>query len=787
MFHNYLKIALRNLFRNSVYSFINIGGLAVGIACSLLILLWVWDEVSYDRFHKNADRLGQLMVNDHFTDKIATSPAVPLGSYENLKTFDNRIKSTSIAHWPYKHLLKVGDKKIIKNGQFASHEFLSSFQFPLLKGDAADVLHDPTSIVINESIAKELFGDKDPINRFIQIDNKYELKVTGVLKDLPSNSTFDFEFLAPWGIYATQDWVKNNLNDWHDESFQVYVEVQEGTDIADLNSSLTKLIREKRGGGDQTEMFIHPLTDWRLRSNFKDGKQIGGMIDYVKTFTTIALFILVIACINFMNLATARSERRAREVGIRKSIGSRRAELIGQFIGESILISALAFIAALVIVELLLPLYNNLVNKNLEIDFSSPYVWMFSLAFILITGFFAGSYPAFYLSSFNPVKVLKGNTQAGRSAVAPRKILVSLQFFFSIFLIVGTIVVYEQIQYVKNRDTGYDRENLMMVTANEEMGKNFTTIEKELLASGVVKSLTVSSSPITEIYGNNVLDWPGKPAEQSILFSRVVTGYNYTKTLGIKMAEGRDFSEDFKSDSSAMLLNKAAVDAMGLKNPVGAMIGLWDKKWKVVGVVEDVLMASPFREVQPGFFLLNPQWGEVVTMRIEKTNDFKATLSKIESVFKKNNPSYPFEYQFVDQQFEKKFSSINLIGTLASLFAFLAIFITCLGLFGLATFTAEQRTKEIGIRKVMGASTSSIVSLLSKDFTRLVIIGFVIAAPISWWVMNNYLDRWPYRIEISWWIIPIAGAVALLLTLMIVSSQAMRAASLNPSESLRSE
>jgi ABC-type antimicrobial peptide transport system permease subunit len=428
-----------------------------------------------------------------------------------------------------------------------------------------------------------------------------------------------------------------------------------------------------------------------------------------------------------------------------------------------------------------------LVEKNLTIDYTSPITWLLALGFIAITGFLAGSYPAFYLSSFNPAKVLKGNLHTGRNAIAPRKILVSLQFFFSIFQLIGMIGIYLQIQHVKNRETGYDRENMITITSNEELNKNYNAIKQELLSLGIAHSVTCSSSPITEIYGNNTLGWPGKPDDQQILFSRVVTGYDYSKTIGIKMIEGRDFSEEFKSDSSAILINKAGIDAIGIKNPIGMKIELWSRQWTVVGVIDDVIMASPFREVQPGFFLLNPGWAEVITIRLEKTADMNETVKKMEGVFKKFNPSYPFEFQFVDEQFAKKFSSINLIGTLASIFAVLAIFITCLGLFGLATFTAEQRTKEIGIRKVMGASTLSIMAMLSKDFTRLVFVGFVLAAPLAWWALNNYLDRYAYRIAISWWIIPAAGLAALILTLIIVMTQTLKVTDVNPAQSLRSE
>ncbi len=786
MLRNYFKIALRSLLKNSFYSIINIGGLAIGIACSVLIALWVWDEVTFDRSHKNADRLGQLWVHNEFSDKIISSQATPLPTYEFLKTYDSRIKETCLAHWAIQHLLVVGENKVTKIGQFASEEFLSMFQFPLVKGSATSTLKDPGSILITESLAKTLFGDRDPMNQTIRMDNQYDLKVAGVLKDLPSNSSFEFEFLAPWTLYATQDWVKRNKDLWDDQSFQVFVELQPGANVEEVNAHIKNIINEKIKDA-KTDLFIHPLTDWHLRSRFENGINTGGRIDNVKWFALIGLFVLIIACINFMNLATARSEHRAREVGIRKSVGSRRSELIFQFIGESVLISALAFFLAIVIVELSLPLYNNLVEKKLFIDYSSPIVWLLAISIIGITGIFAGSYPAFYLSSFNPVKVLKGKIQLDRGATTPRKVLVSLQYFFSIFLIVGTIVFYQQIQHVKARDVGYDRENMIMITSNDELNKNYKGIKEQLLSLGLAKSVTTASSPVTEIYGNNTLEWPGKPADQEILFSRVVIGYNYSKTMDIKVLEGRDFSEDFMSDSSAMILNKAAVEAIGVENPIGLQIKLWSATWTVVGVYDDVIMASPFKDVQPGFYLLNPDWAEVVTIRLDKTSDLKNTLAQTEGIFKRLNPSFPFEYQFVDDQFAKKFSSITLIGTLASIFAFLAIFITCLGMFGLATFTAEQRTKEIGIRKVMGASSLSIVALLSKDFTRLVFVGFAFGAPMAWWVLNSYLDRFTYRITISWMVILITGAITLLLTLLIVSSQALRAAATNPSKSLRSE
>lgn len=786
MLRNYIIIAFRNLKRNAVYSYINIGGLAIGIACSVLIALWVWDEITYDRFHKNVKQLGQLWLHNEFSDNIISSQAVPLPTYEFLKTYDNRIKNTCIVHWPYQHLLVAGENKVTKIGQFASVEFLEMFQFPMVKGSATAALKDPGSILITETLAKLLFGDADPMNQLVRMDNQSDFKVAGVLKDLPANSSFKFNFLAPWAFYEQQDWVKRNKDLWDDQSFQVFVELQPGAEITEVSERIKNIINENLKDA-KADLFIHPLTDWRLRTRFENGVQSGGMIDNVVSFAIIGVFVLVIACINFMNLATARSEHRAREVGIRKSVGSKRRELIAQFVGESILISAIAFFIAIVMVEITIPFYNILVEKKLYIDYSSPIVWLLAISIITITGVFAGSYPAFYLSSFNPVKVLKGKLQVGRGAATPRKVLVSLQYVISIFLIVGTIVFYQQIRYVKARDVGYDRENMIMVSSNDELNKNYTAIKEQLLSLGIAKDLTTSSSPVTEIYGNNTLDWPGKTEGQEILFSRVVTGYDYAKTMGIKMIEGRDFLPTFASDTSAIILNKAAVNVMGLENPIGAQVNLWSKQWTVIGVIDDVLMASPFKEVQPGFFVLDTEWSEVVTIRLDKTEDLENTLAQTQAVFKKLNPSFPFEYKFVDEQFARKFSNINLIGTLAALFAFLAIFITSIGLLGLVTFTAQQRTKEIGIRKVMGASSVSIVALLSKDFTRLMLIGFVVGAPLAWWALNTYLERYSYRVVISWWIVPATGVIALILTLLVVSTQALKAAMNNPTDSLRSE
>jgi ABC-type antimicrobial peptide transport system permease subunit len=788
MFRNYLKIAIRNLFRNSVYSFINIGGLAIGLACSVLILLWVWDEISFDRFHENSPQLGQLYFNNHFSDNVSTSQAVPLGPYEFLKTFDSGIKNTCMAYWPSNALLSNGEKKLYQLGRMVTPEFLEMFRFPMLKGSPDKALDEPRSIVITESLSKALFGDSDPLNQMIKLDNTYELKVTGVLKDLPSNSTFQFKYLASWAVYGEQAWAKRDRDNWDNESYPVFVELQPGANLQDINNAIKDLPNQKIKDPEfKREAFILPLSDWHLRSKFENGIQNGGMIEFVRNFSIIAALILIIACINFMNLATARSERRAREVGIRKTVGSLRKELIGQFIGESILITTIAFIIAVVFVEIALPSYNALVDKKLFINYSSPWVWVLAISVIAITGILAGSYPAFYLSSFKPVSVLKGKIQTGSMATTPRKALVILQFFFSVILIFGTIVIYKQIEFTKERSLGYDNENLINIEGNEEMSNNFNTIKQQLLESRLAVSVTSSSSPVTAIYGNNTFDWPGKPQGQTVLFSRVQIGYDYAKTMGIKILEGRDFSEEFKSDSSAMLINKAALEVMGVEKPIGLEVSMWSRKWTIVGVLDNVIMDSPFSQVRPGFFILDNGYRNYVTARLAKTNNMATTLENTKAIFEKLSPSYPLVYEFVDQDFSSKYKSINLVSSLATIFAFLALFITSLGLFGLVTFTAEQRTKEIGIRKIMGATTINIVQLISKDFTRLVLIGFVIAAPLAWWLMNNYLNQFSYRIHIAWWILPATGFIALAVTLLIVCSQALKAAAANPSQSLRSE
>jgi len=533
-------------------------------------------------------------------------------------------------------------------------------------------------------------------------------------------------------------------------------------------------------------LFLYPMNRWRLHSIFDNGKEKGGLSDFVQLFSLIAVFIIVIACINFINLSTARSEKRAKEVGIRKSVGSNRLNLVTQFIAESMIISFIAFILAVFIAEMALPFYNNLVEKELFIDYRSWIFWLFSITMVCVAGLISGSYPAFYLSSFKPIKVLKGKVQVGRNANLPRKVLVTLQFGFSILLIIGTIVIYQQIQLVKNRHLGYEQANLISVELNDELSKNYQVLKNELLQSGIVEATTISDCPITKVMNNQFLSWPGKPDDSEVAFANIRCRYDYTKTMGIQMLDGRDFSENFISDSTAIIVNKAGLDLMQLDDPIGVEIDLGWTKRTIIGITDDVLMESPYHDVRPMFMLLGDSYG-VMSIRIKETEDLQASLKTIGEVFNTYNSAYPFEYTFTDVAFQKKFSTINMSSKLASLFATLTIIITGLGLFGLAAYTAEQRTKEIGVRKVMGATVLSIIKLISMEFTRLVILAFLLAAPLAWWLLNLYLERYPVRVDIQFWVFLFTGLFVLVFSLSIIISQALQAAHTNPANSLRNE
>ncbi len=788
MLRNFFIVTLRNIKKNGLYSTINIAGLSVGIVCSVLILLWVADEVSYDKFHPKSDRLYQLWVNAEFDNRITNWRSVPLPTYEAMKAAHSSVANTCVTGWGGDRLLTVGDTRIIKPGYYVSEEFLEMFEFELVSGSPELALDDPMSIVITESLAKILFGDEDPMGKMVRMEDEGNLQVTGVAKDVPENSSFEWDYLATWKYReSVQEWVVRNKTNWGNYSFQIFIELDDPAKELDVEESIFSMLADNGEDDMPRHLWLHPMEEWRLYSNFDDqGNQVGGRSDYVQLFTVIAAFILIIACINFMNLATARSEKRAKEVGIRKSLGSKRTDLISHFIGESILIAFIAFAIALILTEVALPFYNDLVDKRLFVDYSSPVFWLAAVGGILITGLISGSYPAFYLSAFKPITTLKGSVKAGKGASTPRKVLVILQFGFSILLMISTVVIIQQIELVRDRDLGYDQENLISVEITNDIRDNYEVLKQELLQSGVALGVTKSNSQITSINSNNFLGWPGKPESQRVIFTTIAGDYDYAHTMGIEVLMGRDFSKEFASDSDAIVINKAALDLMNLEDPIGTNLDLWEEKRKLIGVLDNSLMGSLYDPIKPMFVVID-DWGGYVSIRIRKTNDLLADLKTIEGIFEKHNPAYPFEYNFADVEFQRKFTTIALTRKLASLFSVLAFIITGLGLFGLASYTAEQRVKEIGIRKVLGATVTNLIALMSKDFTRLVGVSFLIAAPLAWYLLDQYLDRYPIRIDIAWWVFPVVGLLVMVFALLIVAEQARRAAQANPVNSLRDE
>lgn len=791
MLINYLRIALRNLTKNKVFSFINIFGLAIGITCCILIMLWVHDELTFNKWMPKYDRLYTVMVRAEYDGRVNVWNANPPISADVMKDENADIANVVKTDWGGSHLLAPGDKTdrtgVRKKGYYVSDAYLQMFEHPMIKGDRSTALKEINSIVLTESTARALFGDKDPIDQTVRMNDEDELKVTGVIRDIPSNTTDQFDFLTTWDLYLKQPWVKDMSTKWDAFSFNVAVELTENADKTAVDEKLRTLLTRNGQTDFKKEQFLHPMSKWRLYSQFENGVAVGGLITYVQMFSIIAGVILLIACVNFMNLATARSEKRAVEVGVRKSVGSGRFQLVYQFIGESIVITAISFATGLLLAQLLLPSYNQLVSKHLTMPYTSPVFWIGSVVAVLVVGTVAGSYPAFYLSAFKPALVLKGARSTSGGAL-PRKVLVTLQFAFSMVLMAATIVVYQQIQHVRQRDIGYSQDNMLIVDYNLDVRRNFKAIKNELLQTGVVAGVTKSNAAITDQTSWSPVDWAGKPEEQKVFFVTTATEYDYVSTMGIKILEGRDFSEEYRSDSASVVINAEAKKLMGLdEETVGSTIYFHGAPHKIIGVIGNAVSGSPYEPVQPQIVIFRPEWIGKLTIRLSPTDNLPASLESVSQVFKKYCPAYPFEFKFADQAFQAKFATINLTSRLASIFAVLTFIITGLGLFGLAAFTASQRTKEMGIRKVMGASVTQLVQLVTKDFSVLVVIAFIASSPLAWWLLNQHLQQYNYRIDVQWWIFAVVGLGALIFAIVIVSTQALRAARTNPANSLRSE
>jgi putative ABC transport system permease protein len=803
MIRNYFKIAWRNLTKNKVYSFINVGGLAVGMSVAMLIGLWIYDEVSFNKNHQNYDRIGLIrsVSTEPSTAITEGSPFMPIPMGAVLKDNYKHLFSKVLISWGIgDYTLKFGEKNLSRTGHFVEPGILEMLSLKMLKGTHGS-LKDPHSIVLSKTASDALFGDKDPLNQSLKIDNRMDVKVTGVYEDLPKNSRFgEVQFFSPWDLWvSSNEWVKGNVNFWGNTSFGIYVELRPDVSLETANAGLAGFYSKNTPVDFYTLMaaynpgiFVYPMNEWHLYSDFKDGRPDGGRITFVWLFGTIGVFVLLLACINFMNLSTARSEKRAKEVGIRKAIGSVRSQLIGQFFSESFLVVIISFVISCLFILFTLGWFNGLSDKAIALPFSNSYFWAGSLAFVLFTGILTGLYPALYLSSFQPVKVLKGTFKAGRLAAIPRKALVVVQFSVSAIMIIGTIVVYQQIEFARNRPTGYNRESLITIPLNDPNYKDkYEVFRSELLNTGVVSQMALSNSPLTDIWNSSSgFKWKGKAPETPSGFNKIRVTSDFGKTVGWKVIAGRDFSNDYKTDSAGVILNEAAARTIGLKNPVGEYIKTEDGKmvWQIVGVTKDMIIQSPYEPINGTFYFLDfKKSAELMNVRIKPGASPAEALPKIEAVFRKLVPSASFDFKFVDEVYNKKFSQEQRIGKLAAIFAILAIFISCLGLFGLASFVAEQRTKEIGIRKVLGASVANLWQMLSKDFVVLVLISCLVAAPIAWYFMNEWLQKYTYRINISWWIFVAAGAGALVITLLTVSYQAIKAALMDPVKSLKSE
>ncbi len=782
MLKNYLKIALRNLYKQRIHSGINLFGLALGLAGTILIALWINRELSVNQFHEHKSELFRILEHQSYGDDIFTFAATPGPLAAKLKADFPEITHASRVGWGNRALLSYNGQSFFERGRYVDSDFLKIFTFPLLQGNPETALSEPNSIVLGKELAEKYFVGEQAVGKMIQLDNNVEFKVTGVLGDLPENSSIQFDFLLPFENFEKKnDWVTT----WDNNGILTYFRVQPGISNSQITEKVKKVVAEN--GQENVELIAQPLADWYLRNDYKDGALQGGRIRTVRLFGIIAIFILLIGCINFMNLSTAKSSIRSLEVGVRKVLGGTRQLLAGQFLAESIVMVVFAFVMGLLFAWLALPYFNELFDLELSLSSASSRFWLMVLSIVLLTGLVAGTYPAFFMSGFQPIKVLKGLVRKDGGAPRLRKGLVILQFTISVFLIISTLVIYKQIEMIKSNNLGYDKENLLFVPVNGTLWDKYETIKTELLQLPVVSSVSATNGYIHS-WGNNTsnVGWEGKNSEESILFQTIPVSYDFVKTIGATLKDGRDFSPDFPSDSTNFLINETAAQLMGMDDPVGQSISLWDQSGQIVGLLNDFHVGSLHQNQDPVILFMAP-WKNFIYIRTQSGNDLAATLASLEQVFSKHNPAYPFEYHFTDQKYEELHRTELRTGVLAKVFSFLGIFVSCLGLFGLAAFSAEQRRKEIGIRKVLGASVFNLIGLMSKDFIRLVLVSIIIAAPIAYYFMNNWLQDFAHRIDIHWSMIALAGVVAIVIAALTVGMQSMRAALVNPVTSLQSE
>ena len=787
MLSNYLLMAWRQLQRNKLYSLINITGLAVGMAVAMLIGLWIWDELTFNDCHIRHAALTRILSIERVNNEVTVSGQASVPMEAALRSHSPSAFRELALVSQGDHVLATKDKKVSQWGMWAEPPFPVMFSLRMISGNAT-ALKDPSSLLLSRFAAQALFGNTDALNQTLTVDGQTQMKVGGVFADLPENSQFyGTGVLMSWDNKA--NWGTTMGDDWSNHHFELFAELAGGVTAAEVSDRIKDLSKPHMKNGFE-ELALQPMDEWHLYNEFRNGKPAGGQIRMVRLFTVIGCFILLLACINFMNLSTARSNKRAKEVGLRKTVGSGRGQLITQFLGESLLMTCFSLAIAIVLAALLMPIFDRLAGKELAFPWASPGFWLTAGCFTILTGLLAGSYPAFYLSGFRPVEVLKGIFRSGRMAVAIRKVLVVVQFTFSIALIMGILVVHRQIRYAQSRSAGYTRAGLITVGVNEPgLIQHVDALRNELLRSGGVSEVTASSSPATDVE-NDMLgyDWKGRDPNSIAIIGTLFVGYDFGKTLGWQLKEGRDFSRDFPTDSGAFIINEAAARYMGLIHPVGEFIRWHDENHPIIGVIRDMVMKSPYSPVEPTFFTLRTDRRiHVITVRLNPGLTPQAALAIIQPVFLKYSPGSPFDYSFTEEDYAAKFRAEEQVGDLSGLFTVLALFISCLGLFGLASFVAEQRTREIGIRKVLGASVLQLWGLLSREFVVLVLVAFAIAAPIALVYGQKWLRSFDYRANFSLWIFVIAGIGAILIALIVVSLQSVRVAMGNPVKSLRAE
>jgi putative ABC transport system permease protein len=781
MLQNYLKIAWRNLLRYKGFTLINVVGLTLGIAFALLIGLWVQDEWSYNRFHANLEDLHFVRTNAKWGG-IQTWETTPGPLAEAMRTEVPEIKSAARMTWGDEVLLTVGEQNLKPEGLYADPEILTMFSFPVLEGNPATAMDAPDDIVLTKSLAEKLFGFENPIGQSVTMNKEEVFTVSAVVEDVPTQSEIQFAWLAPWQTYVKdRSWVKN----WGNANIRTYVQLQPGVEVAAANDKIAFLGKARE---EKMEFFLQPFSETYLYSKWTAGVQDGGRIEYVRLFSAIAIFLLIIACINFMNLATARSSRRAREIGIRKVVGASRSSLMRQFMGEALLLAVLSLFLAVMLAQAGLTWFNELFGKEIAIDYGDPLFWGAALGLALLVGLLAGSYPAVLLSSLKPVKILKGDIlKVGDNSAWLRKGLVVFQFAISVFLIVGTLVIHRQIAFVMNKNLGYDRQDLFYTFLEGELHAKQETFRQELEASPLIQSVTFTgNNPMNLQSSSDGLKWPGMAPDEQMLVAAMAVGDGFTKTMGIELVAGRDFSGDRPADTSNYIVNQATVEAIGLEDPIGTEVEFWNGKGTIIGVTRDYHLNSLHVAIRPMVLAYAPEntWIVWVKPAAGKTQE---ALAYTQAVAEKLNPGYPFQPRFADEEFARQYQSETLTGKLANVFAGIAILISCLGLFGLAAYSVERRRKEIGIRKVLGASVSSIIELLSVDFLKLIFLSFLVALPAGWYFTQQWLRGFAYRIDFEWWIFAAAGLAAITISAVTISGQAIRAATGNPVEAIKEE